>query len=185
VLYLLHNKGTESTLNAEAILIMSRTRDQEAADSMDNFQWAGRSLPAFVFSRKVPSITGQDTQKMQKMPWKMKDFRKALHIICMKDHVLHIQALMEVAKRRKIVAQMWGPEVHPSNVIVTRKQDLVTGQQLTKAYKIHNIKSFACCHVNFHECMIPVSFPGIWDLDIKVDVHSVSQVITVVGQLSL
>ena len=88
---------------------------------MENFQWVGRSLPAFSFSRKVPSIPGQDTQKMQKMPWKMKDFRKALHIVCGKDHVLHIQALMEVAKRRKIVAQMWVPEVHLSNVIVTRK----------------------------------------------------------------
>ncbi len=59
------------------------------------------------------------------------------------------------------------------------------GQQLTKAYEIQNIKDFTCRHVNFYECMIPVSFPGIWDLDIKVNVHSVSQVSTVVGQLSL
>ncbi len=100
VLYLLHNKGTESTLHAEAIIIMSNERDQEAADSMNDFPWAEKALPVFAFSRKVPNIPGQDTQKMQKMPWKMKDFRKALHIVCGKDHVLHIQALMEVAKRR-------------------------------------------------------------------------------------
>ena len=79
---------------------------------------------------------------MQTFPWRMKDFRKALHIICTKDHVLHIQALMEVAKKRNLVLPIWGTEVHPSNVIITRKQDLVAGQQLTKAYEIHNIKIF-------------------------------------------
>ena len=79
---------------------MSSARDKEAEDSMNEFPWADKTIPAFAFSRKVPNIPGQDTQKMQKMPWKMKDFRKALHIICAKESVLHIQALMEVAKKR-------------------------------------------------------------------------------------
>ena len=185
VLYILYNKDTAATLMAEATLIMSRARDKEAEDSMNKFPWVDKAIPAFAFSRKVPNLPGQDTQKMQKMPWRMKDYRKALHIICAKESVLHVQALMEVAKKRNLVAPIWGPEVHPSNVIVTRKQDLVVGQQVTKAYEIQNIKSFTRRHVNFHECMIPVGFPGIWDLDIKVNVLSVSQANTVVGQLSL
>ncbi len=49
---------------------------------------------------------------------------------------------MEVAKTCDLVAPVWGFEAHPSNVIVTRQDDLSDGQEKTKAHMIHNIKLF-------------------------------------------
>ena len=68
------------------------------------------------------------------MPWKMKDYRKVLHILCVRDLILQIQVLMEVTKRKKLVDPIWGPEVHPSNVIITIKQDMVMGNSYFQCF---------------------------------------------------
>ncbi len=38
------------------------------------------TIPEFTLNLKVPTIPGQDTKRLDKMPWQMKNQRKALHI---------------------------------------------------------------------------------------------------------
>ena len=105
--------------------------------------------------------------------------------MCDRANVLHLQELMEAAKRPGLVTPMWGTGVCPSDVIVTKYDDLVEGQEKTKAHAINSIKSYTKRHVNFQGNIISAGFPGIWDLDCKVAIHSVSDPGKVIGAMSL
>ena len=183
-LWMMYNKTSEATIIEEAKNFLSVARDMEAEDSPD-FRWGEKDIPSFYLSRWVPNLPGQDTSKMQSLPYKMKEARKALHIVSDRRDVLHLQELMKVAKERGLVKTFWGPEVSPSNVVVTKKADLADGQEVTPAYVIHNMKSYTRRHVNYQDAMNPVGFPGIWDLDAGVEIFSVTDPTTVVSTTSL
>jgi len=125
VLYHMHNGGHKGTLVAEGRRILEKARDEEDADTMgdEGFKWGTYPIPEFDLNLKVPNIPGQDSKRLGKLPWQMKNQRKALHVNCDARHVKHLQDLWQIAKDRKLVEPMWGSQVRPSNVIVTHRDE--------------------------------------------------------------
>ena len=106
-----------STVTSETELLLTAAHNKEAQESI---KWTGKDLPKFTLILKVPHIPGRDTSKDDRMTSLMKLQRKALHINCDPADVKHLQALMQVAKDRDMVRHLWGNQVKPSNVIVSR-----------------------------------------------------------------
>ena len=183
VLYHMHNGGHVDSIVAEGRMILEKARDVEQAESMGDtsFKWGEVAVPEFTLTLRVPVIPGLDTKKMDKLPWQMKNQRKALHITSDAKHVKQLQALMQIAKDRNLVEQMWGKQVKPSNVIVTKKED----KDRTRSWQINNVKSYTKRHVNYHASMTTVGFPGVWDLDKEVPFYSVTHPGQIEGYLSL
>ena len=158
---------------AEGVRILTKARDEEAKDTAgDNFEfkWAVKEIPAFTLALNVPNIPGQDSSKLNKMPWQMKNQRKAYHMVYDKSHKSQLQELVAIAKDRKLIAPIWGKQVKASNAIAKGfgKRDK------TPSWQIQNIKSFTKHHVNFHASMTAVGFEGIWDLDKEEPIYNVT-----------
>jgi hypothetical protein len=181
-LYLLHNMNHEGTIIAEARRMLVEARDAQDLLEMD-YIWGGKEVPHFILGQQVPHIPGQDTSGFDKMPWQMKNARKALHIKCDAEDVKHLQGLMRAAKDQKLVQQYWGNQAKPSDVLISKKQS--RGDEKSRAYMVSNVKSFTRKHVNYHSSMIFDNIPGIWDLDVKVAIHNVSDSAEIMGLLSL
>ena len=185
VLYHVHNEGHEPTLIEEIQGILKRACEIETEEAMGaeglGYRWAHMAIPRFTLALKVPMIPGQDTKKLDKLPWKMKNQRKALHITTDGKDVQHIQELMTAAKSRNLVEPILGKQARPSNVIVTQKDD----KNRTRSFHITSVKSYTRRHVNYHASMMMVNFPGIWDLDKQVPFYNVVRTTEVEGFLTL
>ena len=183
VLYHMHNGGHVDSIVAEGRRILEKARDLEMEESMGDmeFKWGEMPIPQFTLNLRVPVIPGQDTKKLDKLPWQMKNQRKALHITSDAKHVKHLQTLMQIAKDRNLVEPMWGKQVRPSNVIVTKKED----KDRTRSWQIGNVKSYTKRHVNYHSSMTSVGFPGVWDLDKDIPFYNVAHPEQIEGYLSL
>ena len=182
VLYHMYNQGSEESIIAEGINILTKARDAEAGDMRtEDFKWAGVEVPKFTLQLKVPNIPGQDTSKMSKMSWQMKNQRKAYHMVCDRSHTAQLQELMTIAKDRNLVKPVWGKQVKPSNAIAKGQGK----RDKTPSWVIQNIKSFTKHHVNFHASMTAVGFEGIWDLDKEVAIYNVLHPSQIEGWMSL
>jgi hypothetical protein len=182
VLYHLYNQGSEETIASEGIEIPTRAKEEELSDNMvENFKWANVNIPEFTLALKVPNIPGQGTSKMNKVTWRMKNMRKAYHLVCDKSHVPHLQDLMAIAKDRNLVAPIWGKQVNPSNTIANFRGKW--GE--TPSWQIQHLKSFTKHHVNFHASMIEAGFDGIWDLDKAVTIYNVTNQLHLEGYMCL
>ncbi len=73
-----------------------------------DLKWVEKEVPPFTIALKVPNIPGQDTSKLSKMPWKMKQRRKTIQMVCATTNVQHLQGLMKIAKDRELVAHILG-----------------------------------------------------------------------------
>ena len=180
VLYHMHNGGHVDSIVVEGRKILEKARDLEQEESME-FTWGEVAVPEFTLTLRVPTIPGLDTKKMDRLPWQMKNQRKALHVTSDAKHVKQLQALMQIAKDRNLVEPMWGKQVKPSNVIVTKKED----KDRTRSWQINNVKSYTKRHVNYHASMTTVGFPGVWDLDKEVPFYNVNDPTQIEGYLSL
>ena len=184
VLYHMYNQGSEESIIAEGICILTKARDEEAGNMRaDDFKWAGVEVPEFTLQLKVPNIPGQDTSKMNKMSWQMKNQRKVYHMVCDRSHTAQLQELMAIAKDRNLVAPVWGKQVKPSNAIAKGQEK--GKRDKTPSWMIRNIKSFTRHHVNFHASMTAVGFEGIWDLDREVAIYNVLDPLQIEGWMSL
>ena len=184
VLYHLYNQGSEDSIVSEGVRILTKARDEESKDTtIDNFdfKWADTNIPEFSLALNVPNIPGQDSSKLNKMSWQMKNQRKAYHMVCDKSHTKQLQELVAIAKNRNLIAPIWGKQVKASNAIAKGfgKRDK------TPSWQIQNIKSFTKHHVNFHASMTAVGFDGIWDLDKEVAIYNVTNPLRVEGWMCL
>ena len=75
VLYHVHNEGHEPTLIEEIRGILKRACEIETEEAMDaeglGYRWAHMAIHRFTLALKVPNIPGQDTKKLDKVPWKL------------------------------------------------------------------------------------------------------------------
>lgn len=183
VLYHMHNGGHVDSIVAEGRRILEKARDLEMEESMGDkeFMWGEAPVPEFTLNLRVPIIPGLDTKRMDKLPWQMKNQRKALHVTSDAKHVKHLQALMQIAKDRNLVEPMWGKQVRPSNAIVTKRED----KDRTRSWQITNVKSYTKRHVNYHASMTSVGFPGVWDLDREIPFYNVAHPEQIEGYLNL
>jgi hypothetical protein len=181
VLYHLYNQGHEGTILAETKRMLEEARDLEEEEAMDDFEYGEKDVPEFTLRLMVPKIPGQDTTRLNKLPWRVAAQRKALHIEAAAANVKHLQALMRIAKDRGLVRKYWGNQAKPSDVIVTDKKD----ENKSRAFQIHALKSFTKHHVNFHASMTTVGLPGIWDLDEEVAFYKASDPTEVAGHVSM
>ena len=169
VLYEMFNKVNVDTVQAEAIVVLTLARDMEERDTTamndEDFKWGEEPIPEIGIARRVPMIPGLDTSTFDKMPWKMKEDRKCLHITTDTKHVIQVQDLVEIAKDRGLIAPVWGRKVRPSNVLVTKEKDLPEGGKVSRDFEINAVKSFTRDHVNYHSSMTTHGLSGIWDLE--------------------
>jgi hypothetical protein len=146
VLYHMHTTGHESTIVEEGRKSFEKARDLEASDTIEEFKWKSQEIPDFLLVLKVPNIHGQTTKKLDKIPWQMKNQQKALHITSDAKHAKQIQNLIQVKKDRNLVEPIWGKQVCPNNVIVTKKDE----KDRTKSWQISNVKKYTKRHMNYH-----------------------------------
>ena len=70
-----------------------------------------------------------------------------------------------------MVQKMWGPQVHPSNVIVS-KPDIFGDEEKTPNHEISNIAKFMQKQVNYQYCMTTTGLIGIFQLDEEVAIYA-------------
>ena len=80
----MHNEGHKPILIEEIKGILQHACELETSEAIDDgglgYRWAQTDVPKFTLALKVPNIPGQDSKKLEKLPWKTKNQRKALHI---------------------------------------------------------------------------------------------------------
>ena len=180
VLYHMDTGGHQPSIIAECTEMLKMARDEEDLNNMD-FEWGSAPIPDMAMRLMVPKAPGQDTRKMEKMPSKMKHARKALHIDVAAQHVKLVQALMRIAKDRRIVEKFWGYQVRPTDVISMDRK----GKEKSRSWEIENVLSFTKRHVNLQMSMASVGLVGFLTIDVEVPIYSVSEPERKVGDISM
>ena len=136
----------------------------------------------------MPKVSGQDTSMYNDWHWRDANMRKAIHIECAEENVNHLQTLVEIAKRRNLIAAKWGKQVKLSNVAKTKKKGKRCAggkDQETSAHELDKARSYAVRHTNSNASMITLGIIGIHDIDKEVKVFSESDATKEVGTYSL
>ena len=180
VLWKLYTQCHEPTIAAELRVMLEKARDAEDDAAMGEFRWGGLNIPDVSLRLAVPRLPGLDTSRLNKLKYKEKQMRKAMHVDCDRKDLDHLQDLIDVAKERKLVEKMWGKQAAISKPIITDKRD----RKKTKAWEIANAKSYSKKHVNLQATMTAVGFSGLWDIDIEVPVYSVTEPTKELGRLT-
>ena len=87
----------------------------------------------------------------------------------------HLQTLVEIAKRRNLVAAQWGKHVKLSNAVKTKKKGKRRGggkDQETSAHELDKARSYTVRHTNYNASMTTAGICGIYDIDKEVKVYS-------------
>ena len=166
---------------------MGVARNLEKADDKD-FQYGDKEVPMMTTRLQNPKVPGQDTSVFEDWHWRDKNKRKAIHIECAADLVKHLQRLVEIAKRRNVVAMIWGKQVKLSNVVTSKKKGKRRGgaqAQETSAHELDKHRSYAVRHTNYNASMSTTGLIGICDLDKEVDVFGVGKSTPAIGSYSL
>ena len=121
VLYFMHNECNEQSTVRELSRILERARNEEKEHDKE-FSFANNDIPLMSTRILMPKVPGQDTSMYDDWHWRDSNKRKAIHIECVEEDVNHLQTLVEIAKRRNLIAAMWGKQVKLSNVVKTKKK---------------------------------------------------------------
>ena len=107
VLYFMQNEGNGQAILSELIKILAAARDLEKDEDKD-FLYGDKEIPIMTTRIQNPKVPGQDTSIYEDWHWRDANKRKAIHIECAAEEVKHLQRLVEIAKRRNLVAMIWG-----------------------------------------------------------------------------
>ena len=102
------------------------------------------------------------------------------------NEVGRVQSLLEVAKDKKMVVSLWGKDARVSKVVPTQGRRR-RGQkpEEVSAYTLNANKSYAIRHICYHASMLSKGIVGIFDVDKKVDIMSVTNPQERVGSCNL
>ena len=187
VLYFMHNECNEQSTVRELSRILERARNEEKEHDKE-FSFANNDIPLMSTRILMPKVPGQDTSMYDDWHWRDSNKRKAIHIECAEEDVNHLQTLVEIAKRRNLIAAMWGKQVKLSNVVKTKKKGKRRAggkDQETSAHELDKARSYAVRHTNYNASMTTAGIIGIYDLDKEVEVFSESDSSKKVGTYSL
>ena len=99
-----------------------------------------------------------------------------------------VQALADVAKCRDLGKTFWGPEVKSSKVIVNQKKTKMRGEEPvedTGHQKLDRYRSYCINHIDYNAIMTYKGVIGVFDIDKRVDIYSVTEIAEVVGTMNL
>ena len=99
-----------------------------------------------------------------------------------------VQALADVAKRRELVKTFWEPEVKLSKVIFKQKKTKRRGEEPMEDTGHHHLdryRSYCIKHIDFNAIMTYKGVIGVFDIDKRVDIYSVTDIAKVVGTMNL
>ena len=95
-----------------------------------------------------------------------------------------VQALADVAKCRDLVKTFWGPEVKLSKVIVKQRKTKRRGEEPvedTGHQQLDRYRSYCIKHIDYNASMTYKGVIGVFDIDKRVDIYSVTDIAEVVG----
>ena len=99
-----------------------------------------------------------------------------------------VQALADVAKRRDLVKTFWGTEIKLSKVIVKKKKTNRRGEEPvedTGHQQLDRYRSYCIKHIGYNASMTYKGVIGVFDIDKRVDIYSVTDIAEVVGTMNL
>ena len=168
VMYLLWNEGHESTILAELKTILKSVVTPEMGGP--DFE-----LPLMGLRKQIPRTPGQVTADFNSLSHQAQLARKAWHVEVETRHSGLIIDLVQRAKAVNAFDEVWGRQVHLSEV----------ADFDTPAGEVKRYVKFAQRHVNFHCSMICEDIRGITELDATAPFFSVTNPEEQVGTLSL
>ena len=185
VLYFMHNECNEQAIVSELSKILELAKKEEREQDKE-FLFANKDIPLMTTRILMPKVPGQDTSMYDDWHWRDANKRKAIHIECADEDVHHLQILVVIAKRRNLVAAVWGKQVKLSSVVRTKKKGERRGggkDQKTSAHELDKARSYAVRHTNCNASMITAEIIGIYDLDKEIKMFSGSDATTEVGTI--
>ena len=99
-----------------------------------------------------------------------------------------VQALADVAKCRNLVKTFWGPEVKLSKVIVKQRKDKRRGEEPvedTGHQQLDRYRSYCIKNINYNASMTYKGVIGVFDINKRVDIYSVTDIVEVLGTINL
>ena len=99
-----------------------------------------------------------------------------------------VQALADVAKCCDIVKTFWGLEVKLSKVIVKERKTKRRGEEPvedTSHQKLDRYRSHCIKHIHYNDSMTYKGVIGVFDIDKRVGIYSVTDIAEVVGTMNL
>jgi len=115
-------------------------------------------IPEILIRAQVPRLKGVDTKDFDKLPWHVKENRKALHVEAKLEDMQELKDLVQLAKECGIMALRLGKRAHISEVM---------GNNSTPR-EIKRMVKFAMKHANYQELMMGETITGIALLDGEV-----------------
>ena len=95
-----------------------------------------------------------------------------------------VKALADVVKRRDLVKTFWGTEVKLSKVVVKQKKTRRRGEESVEDdghQQLDRYRSYCIKHIDYNASMTYKSVIGVFDIDKRVDIYSVTDIAEVVG----
>ena len=99
-----------------------------------------------------------------------------------------VQALADVAKCRDLVKTFWGPEVKLIKVIVKQRKTKRRGEEPvedTGHQQSDRYRSYCIKHIDYNASMTYKGVIGVFYIDKRVDIYSVTDIAEVVGTMDL
>jgi hypothetical protein len=115
-------------------------------------------IPGISIRPQVPPLKGVDTKDFDKLPWHVKENRKALHMEAKPEDMQELKDLVQLAKECGIVALHLGKRAHVSEVMDNDS----TSREIKRMVK------FAMKHAKYHGSMAGDMITGIALLDGEV-----------------
>jgi hypothetical protein len=115
-------------------------------------------IPEITIRAQVPCLKGVNTKDFDKLPWHVKENRKALHVEAKPEDIQELKELVQLAKECRILALRLGKRAHISNVM---DNDSTPGE-------IKRMVKFAMKHTNYQGSMMGKTITGITLLDGEV-----------------
>ena len=166
-IYFLWNEGHAPTLLEEFKTILNSVSHLESGG-------ASLPLPQMSLRKQVPRTPGQVTETFNHLSLQAQMARKAWHVEVQSKHTTQLIELVRKAKSTNIIQEMWGRQVHISEV----------ADNTTPPGELKRYVKFAQRHVNFHCSMTCEDIRGIVHLDATATIYSLSTG-DPVGELSL
>ena len=156
-IYFLWNEGHSDTILQELKTILLSVLPAGIDGSIP-------SLPPLALRKTIPRTPGQVTVDFNNLSLQAQMARRAWHIEVESKHSKALIDLVRKAKDENAISEMWGRQVHFSEVA-----DINTPSAEIKRYV-----KFAQRHVNFHCSMTCEDIRGITNLDATAQIFSIT-----------
>ena len=157
-----HNSNSPDAINYELREILLSARRIASADDL-HYQWGATPVSPFQQRRQVPQIPGLSSRMFENWPEDMKANRKVTHFECDGEDVPMFHSLIEVAKKHKVVEQIWGKGMHLSCFHESSKLSGIQRKVL---------RNFSLGHVEIQNSYTQDGLIGITALDDPVPVRN-------------